>query len=104
MPQRSVPEIDPALAEEFRSLAAQVAEQRQRSARLRALAEHAERDERMLAEIEAAVGPSAQTRIEDIDPRLRGRRLEEIAVGLLRRSRRCRCAAVRCSCARIPRY
>lgn len=91
MRQRDTSEIDPALADEFSRLAAQVAEQRERAVRLRALAEHAEaqaeRDERMLAEIGAAVGLSAQTRIEDIDPRLRGRRLEEIAVGLLRHSR-----------------
>lgn len=86
-----MPEVDLALADEFRALAAHVAEQRERAARLRALAEHAEaqaeRDEQMLAEIGAAVGLSAQTRIEDIDPRLRGQRLEEIAVSLLRRYR-----------------
>jgi hypothetical protein len=91
VPNENAPDIDLALVDEFRTLAARIAGQRERAAQLRALAEHAEaqaeRDERMLTEIGAAVGLSAQTRIEDIDPRLRGQHLEEIAVRLLRRSR-----------------
>lgn len=65
-----------------------VADGRERAARLRALAEHAEaqatRDERMLGELESALGIAAQLRLEDFDPRLRGQRLEEIAIELLR--------------------
>lgn len=81
---------DIVLSDEYRVLAAHIAERREQAARLRALAEHVEaqleRDERMLGEIGAALGLSAQTCIEDIDPRLRGQRLEEMAVDLLRRS------------------
>lgn len=76
------------LVEEFQRLAAQVAEGRERATQLRALADHAEaqaqRDERVLEEIGAVVGMTTQLRLEDVDPRLRGPRLEEIAVNLLR--------------------
>jgi len=55
---------------------------------LRALADHAEaqaaRDGRMLGELESALGIAAQLCLEDLDPRLRGQRLEEIAIDLLR--------------------
>jgi hypothetical protein len=82
------PVADDALAEEFAALARRVAEGHERAARLRTLAEHVEsqteRDERMLAELEAALGRSAQLRIDDLDPRLRGQRLEEIAIAVLR--------------------
>jgi hypothetical protein len=75
------------LVEEFAELALSVADGRERAARLRALADHAEaqaaRDERMLSELEAALGLADQLRIEDLDPRLRGQRLEEIAIELL---------------------
>jgi hypothetical protein len=77
--------------EEFRRLATRVAQQRERAGQLRALADHAEaqadRDESVLGEIAAVTGLAPQLRLEDIDPRLRGPRLEEIAVELLRRSR-----------------
>jgi hypothetical protein len=76
------------LIQEYQRLAAQVAQQRERAHGLRHLAEHAEaqadRDERVLADVAAVVGLSPQLRIEDIDPRLRGPRLEEIAVQVLR--------------------
>lgn len=79
---------DWALAEEYRRLAGQVAEQRERATGLRALADHAEaqadRDERALAEIGSVIGMSAQLCLDDLDPRLRGPRLEAIAVDLLR--------------------
>lgn len=81
---------DAELLDEYRRLAAQVAEQRERATHLRALADHAEaqaeRDERVLQDIGAMVGVSSQMSIEDVDPRLRGSRLEEIAVELLRRA------------------
>ncbi len=55
------------------------------------LAEHSEaqatRDERLLAELESALGLADQLRLEDLDSRLGGQRLEQIAVGLLRTER-----------------
>lgn len=81
-------DADEPLVEEFAALALRVADGRERAARLRALADHAEaqaaRDERMLGELESALGMAAQLRLEDLDPRLRGQRLEEIAIELLR--------------------
>lgn len=80
----------PELLEEYRGLAAQVAERRERATHLRALADHAEaqadRDERVLNEIGSVLGLSSQMCLEDVDPRLRGPRLEEIAIELLRRA------------------
>lgn len=80
------PDIE--LIQEYQRLAAQVAQQRERAHGLRQLADHAEaqadRDERVLADVAAVVGLAPQLRIEDIDPRLRGPRLEEIAVQVLR--------------------
>ena len=77
------------LADEFAHLARRIAEARERAARLRDLCDHleaqADRDERVLGDLEAALGRAAQLRIEDLDPRLRGHRLEEIAIELLRR-------------------
>ncbi len=68
---------------------AQVVEQRDRAERLRALAdrleENAARDEHLLGELSALLGRDAQLRLEDLDPRLRGQRLREVAVEVLRR-------------------
>jgi len=81
-------DADEPLVEEFAALALRLADGRERAARLRALADHAEaqaaRDERMLGELESALGIAAQLCLEDLDPRLRGQRLEEIAIDLLR--------------------
>lgn len=72
-------------------MAARVREGRQRADRLRALAEHSEaqaaRDEQLLSELEAALGLASQLRLEDLDPRLGGQRLEEVAVELLNSER-----------------
>ncbi|MHB1468290.1 MAG: hypothetical protein ACYCU0_03980 [Solirubrobacteraceae bacterium] len=91
MAQNETSGADTEVVQEFRRLAARVAQQRERAGQLRALADHAEaqadRDERMLEEIAGVTGLAAQLQLEDIDPRLRGPRLEEIAVELLRRSR-----------------
>lgn len=74
---------------EYRSVLAQVVEQRDRAERLRALAdrleENAARDEHLLGELSALLGRDAQLRLEDLDPRLRGQRLREVAVEVLRR-------------------
>lgn len=72
-------------------MAARVREGRQRADRLRALAEHCEtqaaRDEQLLAELEAALGLATQLRLEDLNSRLGGHRLEEVAVQLLNQER-----------------
>ena len=79
------------LIEECRAMATRVREARERADRLRALAEHSEaqavRDEELLAELEAVLGLSDQLRLENLDPRLGGQRLEQIAVELLRQQR-----------------
>lgn len=88
------PTCDPAeaLMDECRAMAERVRAGRRRAEQLRALAEYAEaqanRDEQILAELEAALGMAPQLRIEDLDRRLGGQRLEEIAIDLLRRERR----------------
>jgi hypothetical protein len=80
-----------ALVAECRDIAERVRAGRERADRLRALAEHSEaqasRDERLLAELESALGLADQLRLEDLDYRLGGQRLEQIAVELLRTER-----------------
>jgi hypothetical protein len=82
-----VGDVPAGLVAEYQRLATQVAAQRERAASLRMLADHAEaqadRDERMLGEVASVAGFSAQLRIEDVDPRLRGPRLERVAIELL---------------------
>lgn len=87
-------EADPAsgaLIAECQDIAGRVRLGRERADQLRALAEHSEaqaaRDERLLAELESALGLAGQLRLEDLDSRLGGQRLEEIAVELLRAER-----------------
>ena len=76
------------LAEEFDVLTRRVRQQREQADRLRLLANQLEeqttRDEHLLEELAAVLGLSAQLRIEDLSPRLRGRRLQEVAVQILR--------------------
>jgi hypothetical protein len=76
------------LREEYELLAARVADQRAQSDRLRGLAEQLEertqRDEHLLEELAATLGVSAQLRIESLSPTLRGQRLQEVAVEILR--------------------
>jgi hypothetical protein len=80
-----------ALIAECRDIAIRVRAGRERADQLRAVAEHSEaqaaRDERLLAELESALGLADQLRLEDLDPRLGGQRLEQIAVELLRQER-----------------
>jgi hypothetical protein len=74
---------------EFTAVATRVLEQRERAERVRALAdqleENAARDEHLLGELVALLGREAQLRLEDLDPRLRGQRLREVALEILRR-------------------
>ncbi len=77
------------LEQEYRALVAQVLEQRERADRLRLLADqldqNAGRDEHLLGEFAALLGKDPQLRLEDLDARLRGQRLREVAVQVLRR-------------------
>jgi hypothetical protein len=76
------------LRAEFEQLASRVSQQREQADRLRALAGQLEdqtaRDEHLLRELGAVLGLSAQMRIEDLSPRLRGQRLQEVALEVLR--------------------
>jgi hypothetical protein len=77
------------LEQDYRALVAQVVEQRERADRLRLLAdqldENAARDEHLLGELASLLGKDPQLRLEDLDARLRGQRLREVAVEVLRR-------------------
>jgi hypothetical protein len=62
--------------------------QRTRLERFQALVdtlnERLERDEHLLGELDGLLGTAAQLRLEALDPRLHGRRLEEVAIAVLR--------------------
>jgi hypothetical protein len=82
--------LDPhweALLEECRELAIDVAEQRNRAERLQALADEAraqaEAQEAALRDLAELVGIDPQLRLEQLDSRLGGQRLQEIAVQVL---------------------
>lgn len=81
-------DLQSSLLGEYSLLVERVALQREQADRLRTLAEQVEeqvaRDEHLLGEMRAALGLSAQLRIDDLSPRLRGQRLQEIAVEVLR--------------------
>lgn len=74
---------------ECRLLTSQIVSQRERAEHLRALADHldqqADRDEHLLGELRSALGLDPQLRIEDLDRRLKGRRLREVALEILTR-------------------
>lgn len=76
-----------ALIDEYRELAQSIAIQRERAERLRALADqataHAEDQERSLRDLAELLGIDPQLRLEDLDTRLRGQRLQEIAIRVL---------------------
>ncbi|MEV4422479.1 hypothetical protein AB0L40_21255 [Patulibacter sp. NPDC049589] len=80
---------DTALAQEFLAIKDRIAEAKDRADRLRALADHLERqaarDEHALRELEGALGLAAQMQIEQLDRDLGGRRLLEVAVAVLER-------------------
>jgi hypothetical protein len=76
-----------ALLDEYRELARSIADQRERAQRLLALAEqataHAEEQERSLRDLGELLVLDPQLRLEQLDARLRGQRLQEIAVQVL---------------------
>ena len=79
--------FDEAVQAEYRALAASLAQQRERAERLQELADHtraqAERDEQALISLARVLGLDPQMCIEQLDERLRGQRLQEIAVRIL---------------------
>lgn len=90
MPGASPSDDDPInlVVEEYRALRAEVDRRRKRCATLRQLLDHLEgqtaRDEHALRELEAVMDISPQLRIEHLDKRLRGKRLQEVALEMLR--------------------
>jgi hypothetical protein len=74
---------------EYTAVLARVVEQRERAEQVRALAdqleENATRDEYLLRELAGLLGHDAQLRLEGLDKRLRGQRLREVALEILRR-------------------
>lgn len=48
------------------------------------LTERLEHDDHLLGELDGLLGTAAQLRLETLDPRLHGRRLEEVAIEVLR--------------------
>jgi hypothetical protein len=80
-------DLSSSLRSEFELLSERVVQQREQADRLRLLADQVEeqtgRDEHLLAEMASALGLSAQLRIDDLSPRLRGQRLQEVAVEVL---------------------
>jgi hypothetical protein len=83
-------DLESNLRGEYELLLVRVEQQREQADRLRALAdqleERTERDEHLLEELAGALGIAAQLRIEDLSPRLRGQRLQEVAVQVLETS------------------
>lgn len=80
-------ELESALEGQYEELCARVVQHRERAELLQRLAEQADvqaaSDERLLAELAGALGIACQLRIEQLDRRLRGQRLQEIAVEIL---------------------
>jgi hypothetical protein len=80
-------ELDDALRDECRALAVAIAEGRERAERLQQLAdrarEQADRDEHALRELRRSLGLDPQLSMDELDERLRGQRLQEIAVHVL---------------------
>jgi hypothetical protein len=81
-------DLESSLRGEYEMLLARVEAQREQSDRLRALAdaleERTRRDEHLLEELAGALGLASQLRIEELSPRLRGQRLQEVAVEVLK--------------------
>lgn len=74
--------------QEYRALQARVELDRERAERLRELADQAEAqvagEETLLRDLAGVLGLSAQTSLDELDGRLRGHRLREVAVQVLR--------------------
>jgi hypothetical protein len=79
------------LLDERRALVVQVEAQRSQLDRMQeivgTLQERLTQDEHLLNELDGVLGTAAQLRLESLDPRLHGRRLEEVAIEVLRDAR-----------------
>lgn len=77
-----------ALRQEYRGLQARAEQSCERAERLRELAEQAEAqaagEEKLLRDLAGVLGLSAQASLDELDGRLRGQRLREVAVQVLR--------------------
>jgi hypothetical protein len=84
-------QFDEAIRAEYRALAASIAQQRERAERLQDLADRArsqaEHDEQSLVGLASVLGLGPQMCLEQLDERLRGQRLQEIAVQVLAKHR-----------------
>lgn len=80
------------LCQEAAALAQKIVAQAEQADRLRMLAERVDQqsafDRQNLAELEGVLGDAAQLAIDDLDLRLRGQRLERVAIRILRESPR----------------
>ncbi|KAA0274276.1 MAG: hypothetical protein EDQ89_02465 [Acidobacteria bacterium] len=80
-----------ALLVERQRLISRIEQEREQLDALRSItdgvAERLEHDERMLREINSVLGKEPQLRLDEADLRLRGRRLEEVALQVLREER-----------------
>lgn len=80
-------ELEKALEEQYDELSQRLVEHRDRAELLKRLADQAaaqaDTDERLLDELAGTLGIACQLRIEQLDRRLRGQRLQEIAVDIL---------------------
>lgn len=80
-----------ALRKEYRAMHARVEQSRERAERMQALAEQAvaqaAAEEKLLRDLAGVLGLSAQTSLDELDGRLRGQRLREVAVQVLRDQR-----------------
>jgi hypothetical protein len=79
------------VAAEREAVAVRVADLRRQSESINAVAEQVDRDlasaERLLRQMDEVLGLAPQLAIEDLGPELRGRRLREVAVAVLRERR-----------------
>lgn len=79
--------FDAVVHAEYRALAASLAQQRERAERLQQLSDHAraqaDRDEQALIGLAQVLGLDPQMCLDSLDERLRGQRLQEIAIQIL---------------------
>lgn len=79
--------LEGALETQYEELSRRLVEHRERAELLKRLADQAaaqaDADERLLEELAGTLGIACQLRIEQLDRRLRGQRLQEIAVDIL---------------------
>ncbi|HEX9966352.1 MAG TPA: hypothetical protein VGB06_00250 [Solirubrobacterales bacterium] len=87
MAEQSAKTLDQALLDEAIAIATRIEAQTEQAERLRLLAdriaEQTARDQLLLEQLEGALGQAVQLSIDDLDGRLRGERLLNVAVSLL---------------------